>query len=496
MTNKKTDVRKKTDVNALMESSGVGFGTSGVRGLVEEMTDELCYAYTAAFLQEVVAKSQSTNNKRPIGEVIIGHDLRPSSPRIASVCAAAVADFGGKVIYAGALPTPALAYYAQAQHAAAIIITGSHIPFDRNGIKFYGLQGEISKADEAAIQHAIVELPDRLSTQLPAIDPQVEAKYVKRYVDFFGAAQLKGLRVAIYEHSGVARDLLKTILQALGIEVVPLGRTNEFVPIDTEAVRTEDIIQAAHWAQEHQFDAIFSTDGDADRPLIGDESGQWLRGDVVGVLCAKYLNAEVVVTPVSSNSLTEKSGWFNTVIRTRIGSPYVIAAMTHVDNQLVAGFEANGGFLLGNDVTHDGAKLEALATRDAVLPMLAILAMVRQQGCKVSELVANLPNRYTFSDRLQNFPIEQSKYLLAWLQQDQLQAQALMAPDAGAIVHVDVTDGFRVSFSTGDIVHLRRSGNAPELRCYAEASTPNLAQILCEQCLMRVAAVPIFNAVI
>ena len=477
---------KRIHIDALMASSGVCFGTSGARGLVANMNDELCYAYSMAFLQEVVG------NCGLVGVVVLGHDLRPSSPHIASACAAAIRNAGGQLVYSGALPTPAIAFYAQQHNATAVIVTGSHIPFDRNGIKFYRLEGEISKADESAIQHAIVDVPSELSLNaLPAPDAEVEVQYINRHVDFFGAGYLSGLRVAVYEHSSVARDLLRSILERLGAEVISLGRTNEFVPIDTEAVRPEDVIQAHKWAQEHTFDAIFSTDGDADRPLIGDEAGQWLRGDVVGILCAKFLAADAVVTPVSSNSLAEKSGWFSEVVRTRIGSPYVIAGMEQASAKspvIVAGFEANGGFLLGSDAVRNGKRLFALPTRDAILPMLAVLAMAKEQGCKISALVADLPARYTASDRLQSFPTEESAALLKALQHDQLQATQVMAPKAGNIASVDLTDGLRATFSNGDIVHLRPSGNAPELRCYAESDTQAKAQSLCDQCLARVHA--------
>ncbi len=478
---------KRVNVDALMASSGVRFGTSGARGLVTSMSDELCYAYSMAFLQAVVGKVG------PVGAVVLGHDLRPSSPQIASACSAAIRSAGGQVIYAGALPTPAIALYSQQHNATAIIVTGSHIPFDRNGIKFYRLEGEIAKADELAIQQATVDVPSELSLNaLPAPDAEVEVEYINRYVDFFGAGYLSGLRVAVYEHSSVARDLLRKVLEQLGAEVISLGRTNDFVPIDTEAVRPEDVIQARKWAQEQTFDAIFSTDGDADRPLIGDEMGQWLRGDVVGILCAKFLAADVVVTPVSSNTLAEKSGWFSEVVRTRIGSPYVIAGMEQASVEssvVVVGFEANGGFLLGSDVVRNGKRLLALPTRDAILPMLAVLSMAKEQGGKISGLVANLPARYTASDRLQSFPTEESAALLKALQQNQLQATQVMAPNAGNIASVDLTDGLRVTFSDGDIVHLRPSGNAPELRCYAESDTQAKAQSLCDQCLARISVI-------
>lgn len=466
-------------MNQLVTRSGVAFGTSGARGLVADMTDELCYAYAAAFLQTVASGATS---------LVLGHDLRPSSPRMAAACAAAAAACGAKVIYAGALPTPALAYYAAQLRVPAVVITGSHIPFDRNGIKFYRADGEISKADEQAMLAAAVTLPANSSVAaLPIPDAQVAAAYVKRYTQFFGGNALAGLTVVVYEHSSVGRDIIGQILRGLGAQVLALGRTEVFVPIDTEAVRPEDIAQAQLWAAEHRFDAIVSTDGDADRPLIGDECGQWLRGDVVGILCAQFLQAQVVVTPVSSNTALEKCGAFAQVIRTRIGSPFVIAGMElATDGGPVVGYEANGGFLLGSDVQQGGRQLAALPTRDAVLPMLALLCLARQRGCKLSELSADLPKRFTASDRVQGFATDKSRVLIETLLANPADMARTLAPDSGAVISVDQTDGLRVTFANLDIVHLRPSGNAPELRCYAEAVTPEAAKALCDACLMRV----------
>ncbi|SDP79441.1 phosphomannomutase [Rhodoferax sp. OV413] len=461
--------------------SGVLFGTSGARGLVEAMSDELCYAYTTAFLQSVAAGAE---------KVVVGHDLRPSSPRIAAACAAAIQDSGREWIYAGALPTPALAAYAAQLGAPAIVVTGSHIPFDRNGIKFYRADGEISKADEQAMLDAAVSLPAAVTPPvLPLPDGLARAAYVQRYLDFFEPSALQGLTVAVYEHSSVGRDVLRSILEGLGAQVIALGRTDIFVPIDTEAVRPEDVAQARQWATEYNFDALLSTDGDADRPLIGDENGEWLRGDVVGILCAKYLQAQVVVTPVSSNTAAEKSGVFTHVARTRIGSPYVIAGMDAAvaqGNALVVGYEANGGFLLGSDVVRHARRLSALPTRDAVLPMLALLCMAQENRCKLSALTQDLPPRFTASDRLQNFATEKSRALLQQLLEQPVLLASTLAPQSGNAIRTDQTDGLRVTFESGDIVHLRPSGNAPELRCYAEADTPEHAKLLCDACLIQV----------
>lgn len=113
------------------------------------------------------------------GRVVLGHDLRPSSPRIPQACAAAIVDFGAKVVYAGAQATPALAYFAQ--RSGAVVVTGSYIPFDRNGIKFYRAEGDISKADEVAITQAAVRvLRPVVLAPLPVADGRAGVLYVQR----------------------------------------------------------------------------------------------------------------------------------------------------------------------------------------------------------------------------------------------------------------------------------------------------------------------------
>ncbi len=188
---------------------------------------------------------------------------------------------------------------------------------------------------------------------------------------------------------------------------------------------------------------------------------------------------------MSSNTALELCGWFKSIVRTRIGSPYVIAGMAGGQG-VVVGYEANGGFLLGSDIHRNGRKLAALPTRDAVLPMLALLCMTKEQSCVLSELANTLPARFTFSDRLQDFPTESSFALINRLRTDPESLASWLAPDSGAVSSVDETDGLRVQFFNGDIVHLRPSGNAPELRCYAEASSESRAKELCDACLAKI----------
>ena len=128
----------------LMAQSGVAFGTSGARGLVSAMTDRVCFAYTAAFLQHLANVGQFP----PGTAVAIAGDLRPSSPRIMAACAAAVRHMGGTVDDCGFVPSPAVAAYGFARGIPSLMVTGSHIPDDRNGIKFNRTDGEVLKPDE------------------------------------------------------------------------------------------------------------------------------------------------------------------------------------------------------------------------------------------------------------------------------------------------------------------------------------------------------------
>ena len=178
-------------------------------------------------------------------------------------------------------------------------------------------------------------------------------------------------------------------------------------------------------------------------------------------------------------------------MRTRIGSPYVIEAMERLAESgahKIAGFEANGGFLLGSRLEKEGRGLQALPTRDAVLPMLALLASAREQGIALSQLARGLPLRHTASDRIQAFPAEHSQALLQKLATSSAALSDLLGDLCGEATDMNQIDGLRITFARGEIVHLRPSGNAPELRCYAEADTPERAAELARACLARIRA--------
>jgi phosphomannomutase len=480
----------------------LAFGTSGLRGLVSDMTDLECYINTAGFLRFL----RHADNLTPGQPVYIAGDLRHSTPSILKAVTKAVEDSGQTAIYCGRIPTPAVAYYGLQNDAPSIMVTGSHIPDDRNGIKFNKTDGEVLKEDELGIKESVATVRAELyeaaadtsdfapdgsfktpTKELQAEDSDADKLYAKRFQDVFGPQAFTGKKIVFYQHSAVGRDSLASLFESLGAEVVPVGRSEKFIPIDTENVTPEDQAYFKTLASEHpDAFAIVSTDGDSDRPFLIDENGTFHRGDVLGAIVADWIGADFAAFPVSASDATDKYLASKNIQwqHTRIGSPYVISVMNEAivaGSKRVVGWEVNGGFMLGGDVEINGKQLKALPTRDAFFPIAAAMALAVQKDQKVSELFTALPQRATQAGLINNFPPEVSRTILEKFAHDTPETQAELAnyftPAFGfnEISSLNSLDGIRIYFENGEIAHMRPSGNAPQLRIYSVADTQERA---------------------
>jgi phosphomannomutase len=530
------------------------FGTSGVRALVKDLTDLEVYSLTLGTLRylERAGKIQVGNQPRETLRIPIGGDLRPSTARILGATARAVLDAGYRVDYVGSLPTPALTYYALENGVLSFMCTGSHIPADRNGQKANRCDGEVLKSDEEGIVEAVeavrqeeyrrsakdsaFDATGRLTPEnrvdLPPINRSAETLYSERYRRVFPENVLADKRIVFYEYSAVGRDLLPQILENAGAEVFRAGRSEEFVPIDTEAISAAHLRMLAEIVAEHQaahgrIDAIISTDGDSDRPLIVGVDGsddptnpalRFFPGDLVGAQVADYLGADSVSVPISSNPGVHEYFLSKglTTTKTRIGSPFVIEAMQAAlgsGKQRVVGWEANGGFLVGSQITLNDGVLQPLPTRDAALPILAVMCAAAERSLTLSELFDRLPRWSGRADLIDNFPQKTSLNILAYfrpaeeavkwldfrgtgvvlrdLTESVIGEWSLGDPEGqaflekkrlleeifsgergfGEIERINVQDGIRCFFGNDDIAHIRPSGNAPQLRIYAHSRT-------------------------
>lgn len=543
------------------------FGTSGRRGLVRDLTQLEVYINALAEIQYLLSLPEEQGGIRAGQEFYFASDLRPSSTafdssaggrgEIAQAIEQAIRDAGLSPVFLGPLLTPALAWRGFSRRRGSIMITGSHIPFDRNGYKTNTARGELLKKDEAPIAEAVERARTRVHgtpadqspfnqngmfktghRELPQVDVSARQDYITRYVDFFGAGALKGLRLLVYEHSAVGREVLVAILKELGAEVFRAGRSEEFVPIDTENIDDAQLSVIRKLAKQAsavlgRLDAVVSMDGDSDRPLVlgveqGSDGGfsdvRFYGGDLLGMVVAEYLGADAVVVPISCNDAIDQ-GNLKPVLepKTRIGSPFVIAGMEQArqrGKRVVCGWEANGGFLTGSDILRNGRTLGALPTRDAMLPILSVLNAAVDQRTSIGTLFAKLPGRFSKAALLKNFARATSLEILRKFSIPDLSAlevsfgsdgpealdaagTALMLSPAqaeqasrirenlsrvfnsgagfGNITKLNYTDGLRICFNNGDVAHVRPSGNADELRIYAAADSLARAEAIARE---------------
>jgi phosphomannomutase len=463
------------------------FGTSGLRGLATDLLGGPAFVHVRAFAAHMVNSGRIAEGST----VYMAQDHRASSLDLAAETAAALRACGLVPVDCGTIPTPALALYAMGDHAAAIMVTGSHIPADRNGIKFYRPDGEIDKMDEAAIVTGAAGFSDIANFTPQPVSNEGDAalaQYFARYTSILPAHALAGQRIGVYQHSSVARDFLMQLLAHFGAEAVAIERSENFIPVDTEAVDETVLARMAAHSKALGLAAITSTDADADRPLVLDENGTQIRGDVLGIITANALKADYIAAPVTSNSAIAKATGASVELTT-VGSPFVIAAMEKgiaAGYKNVVGFEPNGGFLMASDASMNGAPLSALMTRDSTLPIL----MALQAGAKNGSLAAHISSLklpVALGDRLQNFPTEKGAALVVLLREDEA-TRAKFASGFGAVQYINTLDGLRMTLESGVILHLRPSGNAPEMRCYVEANDTAQAKVILAEALKRIAA--------
>jgi phosphomannomutase len=509
------------------EPQVLGFGTSGRRGKVVDLTQLEIYLNALAELEYLQSLPLTEGGIRRGESLYFAYDLRPSSSEfvaqeegrgeIAQAIVQTIGDAGMQAVNLGRIPTPALASFALSHNKGSIMVTGSHIPFDRNGYKTYSSRGELLKEQEAPINEQVRQIRQRLYEQpweqslfnergmfkcghqdLPPEQGEARATYIERFTNFFSGSTLNGKRILVYQHSAVGRDLLVEILERLGAQVVKGGRSDTFVPIDTEnidAAQLAVIQELAHAAAASSgpLHAVVSIDGDSDRPLVlgvDPHTAQvhFFGGDLVGMVVAEYLQADAVVVPISCNDAIDRGKLASVVEpKTRIGSPFVIAGMEAAlakGKKRVCGWEPNGGFLTGSPIVRNGGILQPLLTRDAGLPILGVLFAAEQDGLSLVDLFARLPKRFSRAALLKQFPRATALKIVGRFSPRSGNAEAIredlaqfFTPAQGfaGIVHLDYTDGVRILFANGEVTHVRPSGNADELRIYAVADTQSRA---------------------
>ena len=363
------------------------FGTDGVRGLanLEPMTSE-----TAMKLGRAAAylfKNESGPHR-----LVIGKDTRLSGYMLECGLTSGICSMGGDVLLVGPLPTPAIAFLTRSLRAdAGIVISGSHNPFQDNGIKFFGRDG--------------LKLPDAMENKMEELILSGEINHLRptaaeigkayriddaegRYIEFAKNSLPKGmkfdgLKVVVDCANGAAYKVTPKVLRELGAEVVVLSNQPDGTNInDGCGCMHPALMQQA--VREAGADLGIAHDGDADRVLFATRSGEVVDGDHVLAMCALELKrqgrlqGDTVVTTLMSNLGLERALTASgiKIVRTAVGDRYVLERMMQ------------DGYNLGGEQSGHIIFLDYNTTGDGLITALQVLALMTKTGKPLSELAA------------------------------------------------------------------------------------------------------------
>ena len=424
------------------------FGTDGVRGVAgSELTARLALDLSVAAAQVL---GPSAAHQRPVA--VVGRDPRTSGEFLEAAVVAGLASAGVDVLRLGVLPTPGVAYLVKALDADfGVVLSASHNPAKDNGIKFFARGGrKLPDAVEDEIE-ALLGQPSPPSGHGfgRVIDAESEQeKYLDHLVASLGSGPvpaqppLAGLRVVVDCAHGAAYAIAPEALRRAGAEVIAIGVEPDGDNINAGCGSTH-LDTVASVVRSQAADVGIAHDGDADRCLAVDASGQVIDGDQILAVLATELKQEdqlagdtVVVTVMSNLGFRlamDDAGI--SVVETPVGDRYVLEAM--LAGQRSLGGEQSGHIILAEYAT----------TGDGVLTALHLLAVLARRGVSLAE-AAKVMTRYP--QVLINVPVDRER--------------AAASPElARAVEAAEAELG-----STGRIL-VRPSGTEPIIRVMVEA---------------------------
>ena len=322
------------------------FGTDGIRGKARQYPLDTA----TMFAMGEALGHRLRNGNTP--EILLGMDTRESGPEIARALAAGIEAGGGRAIFIGVVPTPAVAYLCRTTDAAAgISISASHNPFEDNGVKIFGHDGmKLPDSVEEQIEDELRALR-RDDVTIPEFPLEDNGPLIESYERFLIAGvppgALDGRKVVLDAGFGAAYRIGPEVFRRAGAEVIvindaPNGRNiNE----GSGALHPETLAQTVV-AQNADYGVAF--DGDADRAIFADDAGKIRDGDEIIYLWAKHLRQRdelrggCVVTTVMSNFGFEKQLKEDGIelVRANVGDKYVLEQLLARD--AILGGEQSG----------------------------------------------------------------------------------------------------------------------------------------------------------
>lgn len=378
------------------------FGTDGVRGVAgTELSIDLATKLGQA---GAYVLTEGRGDKKPT--ILVGCDTRISGGMLANALIAGICSVGADAVYAGVMPTPAVAYLTR-KHGfdAGVVISASHNPMEFNGIKFFNRDGyKLPDSMEDEIQRQIES--GMADIESPTGEKIGHVKYAfdmdREYVDFEKKnvpIDLSGMKIVVDCAEGASYKTNTQVLKELGADLVAIHTHPTGTNINDHCGSTH-MEQLAQRVRDEKADIGIAFDGDADRMLAVDENGNMVDGDQIMAICANFMKKQgtlkkntVVVTVMSNLGFTlmgEREGLH--IATTQVGDRYVLERMK-AEGYNIGGEQSGHIIFLDSNTTGDGMLsalrlLEVMVTEKKPLSELASVMEVLPQAL----VNAHVPN--------------------------------------------------------------------------------------------------------
>ncbi len=363
------------------------FGTDGIRGRVGDAPITPEFVLRLGFAAgEVLARSLSGHD-RPA--VLIGKDTRVSGYMLEAALESGFAAAGVDVMLCGPMPTPAVAYLTRALRlSAGIVISASHNPYADNGIKFFSADGgklpdAVEHEIEAALERPLMCRPSAELGKARRID-DAAGRYIEFCKSTFpNALDLKGMRIVVDCAHGAGYHVAPPVFHELGADVHAVGdEPNGFNINDSVGATHPQALAAA--VREHRADVGIALDGDGDRLLMSDASGQTYDGDQLLYVIARRRARRGSLAGVVGTLMT------NLALERALGELGVGFARAKVGDRYVLELLHEKGWDLGGENSGHIICLDKHTTGDAIVSALQVLAAVREEGRDLAAVAGTL----------------------------------------------------------------------------------------------------------
>ncbi len=356
------------------------FGTDGIRGVANvDLLPSLAFALGRATAHEIV---------KPGGSLVVGRDTRRSGDMFVAAITAGATSMGVDVHVVGVVPTPALAFLADSgAFAAGIMVSASHNPAEDNGLKVLDPRGlKLADDTEDDLENAILRADELPSVPAAEVGRAIDAapllgRYVEHRAGLAAGVTAGGLHVVLDAANGAAFEVAPAILRATGARVTVINDRPDGDNINRDCGAT-DPASLADAVRAAGADVGFALDGDADRCVAVDGTGELVDGDqVLGILALERLSrgaldhGSLVVSVLSNGGLQAAiEGAGGRIVRTPVGDKHILAAM------LVSG-AGLGGEKSGHVIVR-----EHTLSGDGIVTAIELLRVMTAAGASLGEL--------------------------------------------------------------------------------------------------------------